>query len=507
MKKILQPLATLSLAGAIAATTACSPSLQPKINSDDLYKANKAKYEEIYNSLPTGIIVDEGKAVALTLWRNLDIKVKEIEKLVEGSQSAETFLKHAPSLIYTHDKRERDKLALSTSERLNDDGTVEEIDGVDTNPSYSSDLDSETKDLTLQVDLLNLWQYYYESKIHKANVEIRARNRDKAAQNVTVDAIENFKLAQIAQTLKADIERLTATTTRIKNGSCSVIGTATEVKDALLRQCKEIVGTSRDLPGIMNQLNEARINFNALITAHPTTEMTLAPINMQSMPQINKDLDELVDIALYNSTELEIERFKYIIAKNEQYKAWTDILPSLTIGVSRKEDDNRFLVNDNWEEEFATLNLNFIQKMVSAPYRARTAKYKALAADDVRSKAAIVTLATKVALSVDAYNTSIDKWENSNQLALISKDEFHKADAKKQSGNGTEFDQANAETQMLFHQLQSMLDYANMWGAAARLYGALGMRIIPTDQLYTDYSVTDLAKAFNEQLASLGIKG
>jgi hypothetical protein len=283
------------------------------------------------------------------------------------------------------------------------------------------------------------------------------------------------------------------------------LGDSKKVEDArlkspldALRYQRQVLENLRLLEAIDQELSTARIDLLHLINGPLTTELTVVePMTTLSHAMLEQPIEQLEELAIMQNADLHEQFYNARIATLETKKALVRIFPNLNLGYGYKHDDDRFLVNQHWNEASAQISYN-LMNILSAPSRMKFAEAGIKLADHKRVATQMAVLA-QVNVARLQYASAISQFKRADSIWLvddrINKHVANNARVQKQS----KLDQVASNTSMILSLLRRYQSLAQAQAAAGKLQATLGMQ--PNIESVQDQSLDELKEAVTRSFA------
>ncbi len=369
---------------------------------------------------------------------------------------------------------------------------------VATNPSASSERSHTTGSIGFTWSLLDFGLSYFRAQQLADQKLIADERRRKALQILVQDVRLAWWRATAAQKLLPMIDAfyeeidLTIEKTRIIESRKLLPPLQTaSLRRALLDLAQQISLRRQDLA-------QAQIEFAAMISAPPGSEVRVAPVERERIDKLDlaANIDLLETTALRNRPELAEEAYKARISESEAKKGLLALVPNLNLSLDRSYDSNRFLVNNAWNTAGLSAAMNLMKVFSLPAMRASNEAQKQL--DSTRKLAtavAVITQTRVAAVRFGLLSHEYGVWEEATRDdEQIVKFLSSSADV----GIDTELELIRAKARLLVSTINRDLVYANLEAALGRLYASTGLDVLP--ETVEGHGVAQLAASLRDKL-------
>lgn len=370
-----------------------------------------------------------------------------------------------------------------------------------TTPSASVERTRDTASIGLSWNLLDFGVSYYRARQLADQKLIAEERRRKAVQTLMHDVRVAWWRAEAAERLLpqadqllAEIERAIERTRHIEaRRLLPPIQTAT-LRRALLDLNQQIAFRRQDLA-------QAKVELAALVSAPPGSDLRVAspPGGTREVLDLTADIEHLEMLALRSRPEMAEEGYRARISADEARKSLVQLLPGLSLDLSRNYDSNRFLLNNTWTSAGLNVAFNLVKAFsIPAQKRARDAQRRA---DDARRQALAMAVLTQTRIAAIRYTLVADEfliWEEAaRDDDLIVQ---HLASSEK-VGVDNELELVRTRARALASHINRDLAFANVQASVARLFNSVGYDAVPLED--ESQAVAALAGQVEKRYAEL----
>ena len=337
----------LFLAGCSVTPKPLNPGELEKNRTDDLH-AMFAPVAPVEHPLTLA------EVVARALRFNLDHRVKVVEAAQAMDLTRLDKFDLLPKLAATSAYSGRSNPSASSSRSMITGDQSLEI-------STSQEREHVTADLDLTWNILDFGVSYFNAR-QNADRQLIARERErKVIQNLVQEARSAYWRALAAQELQPQIDR----TIRLAESALEDArkAEAAELRSPLesLRYRKALLENLRQLESMAREMATARVDLAAMMTLPPATPFKLAvPGGGLRAPSWTMPLEQMEESALLNQPDMREMAYQGRIVVDESRKSLLKLFPGISLGASRKRDNNAFTLNKDWYETSVRVTGNLL---------------------------------------------------------------------------------------------------------------------------------------------------
>ncbi|NDY93545.1 TolC family protein [Ideonella sp. TBM-1] len=442
---------------------------------------------------PLGETLGLDQAIARALKYNLDRRAKLMEEALAARQVDEVGFDRIPKLLGSAGYSHRDEERTSRSK--------DSVTGAPSlaNPSISQDKEHLFSSLTLSWNLLDygLAHFSYQQAVDRA-LQAEARRR-KASQLLVQDVRSAFFRAASAQKLQGEVRAALALA---EDGLADARKSEQEaLRNPLdsLRYQRQLTENMRLLESIEQELVAARFELAALINAPVMQQVRLLADDEPLPPDLlTTSVDEMELAALRQNPDLRDHLLQRRIAQAEAYKAVGRMLPNIGVSYGAYNDDDRYLINQQWNE--ATVNVSF--NLLNLLYLDRVERNgrAGVRLAEQRRLAAHVAVVTQVHVARAQVAHARTQFERADSLWSLDSRILEMTAKREQAQAGSKLDRVAAQTTAIISQLRRYQALAQWHAAAGRLQATLGTDPVPDST--DDQSLEALSRGVRQRLLS-----
>ncbi|WP_189373093.1 TolC family protein [Vogesella alkaliphila] len=391
------------------------------------------------------------ETMARALKYNLDYRVKLLEEALAQRQLDLTSMDLLPKLTLGAGYSHRDNDAASSSQDV--------VTGKQSLvPSISSERTRLNADLSMTWNVLDFGVSYYGAQQQADRVLILQERKRKVAHQLMLQARQAYWLAVGAQRLEPKISSLLIEAEAALDDAKKVEQEKLRSPLESLSYQRQLLDVIRQMTQIRNMLVQAKPRLAAIMNLSPGISFTVAEPTQLSEPKLGLSLGKMEEMALSNRPEMMEARYNERIGVLETRKAVAKLLPGLELSIGGHYDDNKFLVNQGWNDAGLRVSWNLFNLLNAGAIR-RSADAQLKVAQEQR-------MALNMAVLTQVHVAWLDYQGRTRQFALEHDIFAVEKRLKEYNSNAT---QSNAQG-----RLPSILASANAVLSELRLYQGYG---------------------------------
>lgn len=477
----------------LAATTLAGCSINPKpLNVADLYEITQADWQKAQADVPPITApLTLSEAIARALKFNLEHRAHMLKQAHAAGVLKAGRFDMLPSLVASAGYSTRDEERIRNS--INSETGEENLSN-----SISAEKSHSTADLGLTWNLLDFGASYYTAQQNADHLLIASEQRRRSMHNLTQNVSAAFWRALSAQKLeKAVRENIKLAEAALDNAQ-KVSSERIKAPEDMLRYRRSLIENLRTLEAVQQELGLAHIELAALINLPPGTPFELSEPDVNDfMPKpINVDLDKMEEIALTHNADLRESSYSARIAATDTRKQMLKLFPGISFDYSMRYDDDRYLVNNSWNEAGLSINFNLFN-LLSAPARMKAAE-SSEKVYEARRMALQMVVVSMVHLSSQQYNNALHQYQRSEALASVDKELSMISQKAFETQKASQLSRVAAETTALLSELRRYQALAALQAASGRMQAVLGLE--PEISSVDTMTLTDLSKVIQESI-------
>lgn len=485
-------LALLTIAG-------CTVTPQPFTMAElDAFAADRARRAIAADQEQVTRPIDLYEAMARALKYNLDHRLEISEVALRFAELREGEFDMLPNLVARVDWSDRSNNPFARS--LGSDGSIS------TDATTSIDIGSVSSSLELSWDILDYGLSYYRSKQAADEFLVAEEQRRSTINRVIEDVRTAFWRAVAADRHLGEIEKLE------KNARLALSDAEAQVRSGngkrleALRYQREMLETIRAAQELRRDLFVAKNQLAALMNlAQGQVFGVLIPKNHDlNTPITVLTSAQMTEMALRNRPEMREIAYRLRINESEQDAAVLSLLPSIRGFLGVNYDSNDFLLNGNWTEWGARISWDLINLARYPRKKKRITRQEALL--DARALALTQAISTQVYVSNKRFHNLQNETRVARDFNIVSDRVFAQATNEYDAGTGSKRDLVQEQLNAILASLQYYATYAEMQGAFANVYSAVGLDAFD-GTLRGSESVEELADSLRELWRQRGDMG
>ncbi|MBT0963456.1 TolC family protein [Denitromonas iodatirespirans] len=476
---------------AAAALTGCAINPQP-LQIDELRAITRADWQKAQaNVPPLTAPLSLSEAIARALKFNLEHRAHQLEEAHAAGLLEAGRFDMLPKLVagvgyYTRDKDlVRDSINATTRQP-------------NLSNSISTEKDHTVADLSLTWSLLDFGASYYTAQQNADRLLVAGERRRRSMHNLIQNVRAAFWRAASAQKLEAAVRENIALAESALADARKVTDERIKAPAEMLRYRRALIENLRTLEAVQQELGLARVELAALTNLPPGTRYQLVePAADELEPQpLALKLDAMEEIALTRNADLRESAYNVRIAAADTRKSLLQLFPGISFNYSVNHDDDRFLVNNSWNEAGLRVNFNLFN-LLSAPARLEAAEGNERVYE-ARRMALQMVVVSLVHLSAQQYDNALRQYQRSDELATVDNDLLKLSRRAAEVQKESQLSLVAARTNALLSELRRYQALAAVHASASRVQATLGLE--PAIGSLDDMSLPDLSKAIDDAL-------
>jgi outer membrane protein TolC len=345
--------ALLAVAVAVLSLSGCAIKSTPFTDAERAETARADRTTMFANQQPVSGPITLDEAMARAIRYNLDHRLKMMEEALTQHQLDLSNFDLLPKLTAQAGYTNRNHPLASSSQGLytNEQSLI---------PSYSTDQNDRTADLSLSWNVLDFGVSYFEAKEQADHVLVLEQRRRKVVQLMMQQVREAYWQAVGAQRLRDRIGPLLDQAKSALDDSRSAQAQGLRSPVETLNYQRTLLDLMRQLEAVRDQLEEAKPRLASLMNLEPGQDYTLAPADAFSVPAFDMAMPKMEDMALQRRPELVEASYNERISVNETHKAMAKLLPGIEFSLGAHYDSNSFLVYNAWRSAGISVSWNLL---------------------------------------------------------------------------------------------------------------------------------------------------
>ncbi len=467
----MQPVLRLTVLGAalsaLMLTGGCA--IQPKpFTSEELASINRSDREAANAGVPAingAVSLDE--AIARALKYNLEHRTRMLEQALAAGQLDASRFDMLPRLLANAGYNWRDEENVRRA--------TDSVTGLPSlaNPYISSERSHSTWDIGLTWNILDFGASYYAAKQNADRLLIAQERRRKAMHTLIQNVRTSYWRALAAEKLGDQVRGAIQEAEAALADSRKISGELIKSPGEALRYQRNLLENLRLLESVDRELASARIELASLMGIDPGSRIQLVePADAKPMP-LEMPIARMEEIALTQNADLREQFYNARIAATDTRKALLKLLPGISFDYGYKHDDDKYLVNQSWQEAGLRVSFNLFN-LLSGPSQMKAAEMGAKVAE-ARRMALQMAVLTQVHLARQQYDDALRQqqraeaiWDVDNRLARLTT-------SQEQSQMASRLDANAANVSAILSSVRRYHAMAKVQEAASRVQATLGL--------------------------------
>ncbi|WGS53360.1 TolC family protein [Paraburkholderia sp. D15] len=432
------------------------------------------------------ITLDEAMARAIRY--NLDHRLKMMEEALAQKQLDLSNFDLLPKLTaqagYT--TRNHPLASSSTNVFTNEQSLA---------PSYSTDKNDRTADLSFSWNLLDFGVSYYEAKEQADHVLVLEQRRRKVVQLMMQQVREAYWQATGAQRLRDRIGPLLDQARLALNDSRQAQRENLRAPLDTLNYQHALLDLMRQLEEIRDQLEEAKPRLAALMNLEPGKDYTLAPPDGFEVPTFDMPIDRMEETALERRPELVEASYNERISVNETHKAMAKMLPGIEFSLGTHYDSNSFLVYNAWRAAGISVSWNLLNLINVKNIKGMAdAQLEVAKTQRLALSMAVLTQVHVASTELGAKRRQFDLLKQMNDVDQQILQHTHNATQANAQGK---LEEIRAATGAMMSELRLYQSYGELENAYGQLLATLGLDPVP--DAVKGHDLASLQQSINQE--------
>lgn len=461
-----RPFKLLATSAAAILLVGCA-SLTPEVLSQQEIEAQSQAdlQKRMAEVVPIAGAITLEEAIARALKYNLDHRAKSLEMALASGQLEAGKFDMMPRLLANAGYFSRDSDLVRRSQDVN--GNTFD------NRYISSERNHATQDLTLSWSLLDFGASYYNAKQNADRLLIATERRRKSMHTLIQNVRTTYWRALAAQTLSQRVSSVIADAEIALKDSRGMQSAKIRSPGESLRFQRTLLDNLRQLEALQRELTSAKVELASLIGAPSGTRLTLTEPTDAEPQALGISLEAMEAQALTRNADLREASYNVRIAANDTRKAILKLMPGVSFDYGTRRDDDRFLVDQHWQEAGVRVSLNLFN-LLSAPSQKRAAE----AAESVmqaRRMALQMAVFTQVHLSWHQYDDAVRQYQRAHAIADVDGQLAQIAGGQEQSQMAGRLDRISADVISILSVARRYQSMARVQEALSRVQSTLGL--------------------------------
>ncbi|MFX1738473.1 TolC family protein [Paraburkholderia kururiensis] len=412
------------------------------------------------------------EAMARAIRFNLDHRLKMMEEALAQKQLDVANFDMLPRLTTAAGYTNRNHPLASESISL-------QTHQVSLEPSYSTDQNDRTADLTFSWNVLDFGVSYFEAKEQADRVLVVEQRRRKVVQLMMQQVREAYWQAVGAQRLEKSVGPLLGHAQQaLEDSRKSQQEGLRSPLDTLAYQ-HALLDIMRQLEAVRDQLDEAKPRLASLMNIAPGTDITLAPPEGFSVPTFDMPMDRMEETALERRPELVEASYNERISINETHKAIAKLLPGIEFQLGAHYDSNSFLAYHAWRAAGINVSWNLLNLLNARNIRGMADAQRDVArAQQLALSMAVLTQVHVARAELSAKERQFDLFKQINDVDGQILQHTHNATIANAQGK---LEEIRAATSAMMSELRLYQSYGELESAYGQMLATLGLDPLPAE--------------------------
>jgi outer membrane protein TolC len=448
----------------------CSIRPTPFTDAERAQSAQDERTTMFADQPPLAAPVTLEEAMARAIRYNLDHRLKMMEAALAQKQLDVANFDLLPQLTAQAGYTTRNHPLASSSEGLFTNTQV-------VPPSFSTDKNDRTADLSFSWNLLDFGVSYFEAKEQADRVLVLEQRRRRVAQLMMQQVREAYWQAAGAQRLSDRIEPLLAQAKMALDDSRQSQQEGLRSPLDTLSYRHALLDTMRQLEAVRDQLEEAKPRLASLMNVPPGADFTLAPPEGFDVPSFDMSIPSMEETALERRPELVEASYNERISVNETHKAMAKLLPGIELQLGTHYDSNSFLVYNAWRAAGVSVSWNLLNVLNAKNIRGLAqAQHDVAHAQGLALSMAVLTQVHVARAELSAKQRQFELAKEINDVDGQILEHTHNATVANAQGKLQEI---RAATEAMISELRLYESYGELESAYGQLLASLGLDPVP----------------------------
>lgn len=427
--------------------------------------------------------------MARALKYNLDYKVEMADVALRNAELRNMELDMLPELVAKVDWSDRSNTPFSRS--IDQNGIGDNV------ASTSADLGSSSGGLELSWDILDFGLSYYRAK-QTGDAVLIAQEQQRATVNRVIEDVRTaYWRAVAAERLLGQVGQLETRARRALADARRQVNEDEGERLEALRFQREMLETLQAAQELRRDLFVAKNQLAALMNLPQDQAFTVVIPNRAGLrtPITALTSAQMTHMALRNRPEMREVAYRLRSNEYEASAATLSLLPSIRGYIGLNYDSNDFLVNENWTGWGTRVSWDLMNLASMSRRNSQISSQESLL--DARALALSQAIATQVFVANKRFHSLQHEVHTAREYQETSQRIFNQARSEFDSGVGSQRDYVRENLRAILASLQFDATYAEMQGAFANVYAAVGLNAYD-GSLTGSESVEEIAQALRQ---------
>ncbi len=435
------------------------------------------------------------EAMARALKYNLDYQVEAVQTSL---RTAELDLAHynlLPNVAASAGYAARDKPSASSS--LNLSSNTFNFDEL-----TSQDKRLHSSDLNFSWNILDFGLSYIRARQSADKVMIGEELQRKVAHRILEDVRSAYWRTVSSERLIRKLRRLEdRAQTALTNARSVTSGRQVSLITSLTYE-RELVEIRRAVKELQRDLIVSKSQLAALMNAPPGTKFTVAiPAQPPRSPRVKMPLQNLIDVALRQRSEVRENLYQQRINEHEAHAALLELLPGINLYAGPNYDSNSFLLHNHWVGWGAKASWNLLRVFQYPAKDNVIDKQDAL----LKTRALAVTMAimTQVHVSRIRYQHLAGELRIADEYRTVQNRLVRQIRSEAEADRVSEQTLIREELNTLVAEAKYDIAFASLESAYANVFASIGSDVYQVMST-KENGVSAIADALRNRWGSLG---
>ncbi len=411
--------------------------------------------------------IDLYEAMARALKYNLDYQVEAVQTSLRVAELDLSHYSMLPNAVANSGYAARDNFSASSSFNL--------VSGQENfGASTSQEKKIATSDIQFSWNILDFGLSYIRARQAADQVLIGRELQRKVKQRIIEDVRTAFWRAYSAQRLISKLRALEIRSTKALQTARSISQSHESSAIASLTYERELVEIRRSIKELERDLIVANSQIAALMNLPPNVSFTLSVATKPAdgwSTQI--ELDNAIEFAVRHRPELRENLYQQRINVSETHAALLELLPGLEVYAGANQDNNRFLLNNDWVNWGAKAGWNLL-KVFSLPSKLNVIDTQTDLLQ-ARAKALTMAIMTQVYVSRLRYNHFSEELVMASDFRSVQNRLVEQIRVEAAADRVTEQTLIREEMNALIGEAKYDIANASLQSALANIFASMGI--------------------------------
>ncbi len=440
---------------------------KPVSSSEIVAQTSKDRLVAVADVEPVSGPVSLEEAIARALKYNLERRTRMMEEALAVNQLDVSQYDMLPKLAASAGYFERSEFATTRA--------IDSVTGAPSlaNPSISSDKSHRVLDLGLSWSVLDFGLSYYNAKQNADRVLIATERRRKAMHVLIQDVRTAFWRTAGAQKLRDDVRKAIVLAEEALDDARKAENERVRSPLDSLRYQRQVLENVRLLEAIDHDLSTARVELAHLINAPLALDLKVAePAELVNRRLLEQPVAQMEELAILRNADLREQFYGANIARDETHKIMLRMFPNLSLNFNVRNDNDRFLVHQRWNEAGAIVSFNLLN-LLSVPAQKRMAEAGVALADQRRVATQMAVLA-QIHVARLQYASAHQQFLRADAIFSVDDRISRIIGAGERAQTQSKLDRVSSNTTTILSQLRRYQALALLHASASKLQATMG---------------------------------